>query len=786
MRHSSIWYASFLLGFVGIAPGQSPVLYSHGDPTPHEQLMLEWVNKARANPEAEMARLGIGLNQGLNSGQIPAGPKPPLAMNQWLLASARIHSKWMLDSNAFSHSGPGGSSAFQRMQAAGYPSRSSFGENISWQGTTGTPDITALTRANHDALMRSPGHRVNLLNPTHDEIGIGILQGRFRSGHEFNANMITQDFASSADSPTPSAAFILGVVFTDLDNDAAYDVGEGLGGVTISTSAGTHYAVTSSSGGYALPGPRGVSGEVLLFAQSGTLPAMRRTINWSGAANVKVDFISVGADTDDDGIGDNWDLASASPSAVHVGTAISWDPAPTSVGASGFEVKGLPRGLTFNKLNGQIRGRITQPGVYTVMVRLRRGTEWGPWQAVVFEVHGWPSHALGSHFGLVEREITVNQALGGTAALAVSLSGQFSGNVRLGGIGYGFRGQLDGLVGDAPRAQAIIPRKNLPPVLVNLVLNPDLTLGGGVSLGNISAPVSGWKKTWDTKTNALPSGLQGYHTAVLSLPDTPISPSDARPWPEGEGWMILRTDAGGTATYSGKTADGELFSGAFPMGPFGEIACWSAFPRNTGSVMGWGVLNGSNLDGNIGWVRLPSNTRTYPQGFGTASEPLALLVFGARYTTPAAGSVQSAWNLSGANPNAVARFIGANLPSIDQSLAQSFFVNTSGAVVMPGSPNNPSGVRLSLSPRDGRFSGQFTLVASDPNRPGKFLLRQAAFDGVILLRDAFTYGFGSGRFSLADLPATGQSEKFTPIRSGFVNLSALVPPEAAGSAAPKP
>src|SRR5262245_55336620 len=55
--------------------------YSHGDPTPAEQLMLEVINRARANPTAEAARYSIDLNEGLAPGTISAAPKRPLAFN---------------------------------------------------------------------------------------------------------------------------------------------------------------------------------------------------------------------------------------------------------------------------------------------------------------------------------------------------------------------------------------------------------------------------------------------------------------------------------------------------------------------------------------------------------------------------------------------------------------------------------------------------------------------------------------------------------------------------------
>ncbi len=56
-----------LLGILSLAVGASVqvtmvralTLYDSGDPTPEEQLLLEYINRARANPTAEGARLGM-------------------------------------------------------------------------------------------------------------------------------------------------------------------------------------------------------------------------------------------------------------------------------------------------------------------------------------------------------------------------------------------------------------------------------------------------------------------------------------------------------------------------------------------------------------------------------------------------------------------------------------------------------------------------------------------------------------------------------------------------------
>jgi hypothetical protein len=284
-------------------------LYSHGDPTAAEQLMMELVNRARANPGAEAARLGIGLNDGLAAGTIVDTPKQPLGFNPQLIASGRAHSQWMLDTDTFSHTGVSGSSPGDRMTAAGYVFSGSWtwGENIAWRGTTGTPNLNAYTATLHDNLFKSAGHRQNLCNGTFDELGIGVLQGRFTaSGTTYNAVMGSQNFAKSASTPGP---LLLGVVYGDTNGNGVYDAGEGISGVTVTPASGTYYAVTSTSGGYALPYETGsglmtvtFSGAVLtdpvplsftrtgsnvkLDAELGTLSPLRfvaGTVTWNSA-----------------------------------------------------------------------------------------------------------------------------------------------------------------------------------------------------------------------------------------------------------------------------------------------------------------------------------------------------------------------------------------------------------------------------------------------------------------------------------------------------------------------
>lgn len=259
--------------------------YDHVDPTDQEQLMLELINRARANPKAEADRLKIGLNDGLASGTISTSPKPPLAAHPDLFRAARKHSQWMLDTDIFSHTGVGNSSPGTRMSAAGYVFSGgwSWSENIAWGGTSGTPDLTNETIARHEGLFRSPGHRTNLCNPTSRNVGLGVRSGRFQG---WNAVIATQNFARSGAYPK---SLLVGVVFNDHDDDGFYDPGEGVGGVIVVPEGEDWETTTAASGGYAVP-YTGTSGTLQVTFRGGPLGASESRSMIRTGNNLKIDL----------------------------------------------------------------------------------------------------------------------------------------------------------------------------------------------------------------------------------------------------------------------------------------------------------------------------------------------------------------------------------------------------------------------------------------------------------------------------------------------------------------
>lgn len=130
-------------------PQQTPPQSTPGAPaaaalTPDEQRMVELVN-------AERARYGL----------------PALKTNPQLVQLARLKAKDMVENNYFSHTSPTYGSPFEMMRAFGV-TYSFAGENLAGASTV---------EAAHQALMNSPGHRANILNPNFKEVGIGVVPG---------------------------------------------------------------------------------------------------------------------------------------------------------------------------------------------------------------------------------------------------------------------------------------------------------------------------------------------------------------------------------------------------------------------------------------------------------------------------------------------------------------------------------------------------------------------------------------------------------------------------------
>lgn len=284
-------------------------VYSIGDPTPEEQLYLELINRARANPAAEAARLAAITDPAIAADYKATGvdlalmqtqfgtltSAQPLAMNARLTDAARAHSQDMFVNVFQDHTGSDGGTLGTRLNAVGYVG--SAGENI-YANAKSVPHGHAAFEvdwggpASNGGMQSPPGHREAIHNPLFREVGIGVVLGSNmvpgkKPLDRVGPQLVTQDFGVQQNS-TP---FITGVAYYDLNGNKFYDIGEGIGNVHVSVSGSNFEAVTARSGGYAIPVP-GNGNYTVTFSGAG-FTAVTQNVSVVGSKNQKVDFAPV-------------------------------------------------------------------------------------------------------------------------------------------------------------------------------------------------------------------------------------------------------------------------------------------------------------------------------------------------------------------------------------------------------------------------------------------------------------------------------------------------------------
>lgn len=272
-------------------------------PTSSEVMMVELINRARANPSAEATLYGIELNEGVPSEKtISTDPKQPLAINPMLVTAARLHSADMITRSFFSHTNPDGLNPGDRITAAGY-TWWTYGENIAKNSSSSTVAMNQPTAEYHHKLLfvdeniEGRGHRTNIENTNVREIGVGFATGVTNG---YNAVSSTTNFGTQATTTGGDTQVrICGVIILDADNDQFYDVGEGLSGATITVQETGDTVQAWDAGAYTLPftGTAGTYTLTITFTNNNTIKSQTIVV---GTNNIKADFIFTSSDTTPD------------------------------------------------------------------------------------------------------------------------------------------------------------------------------------------------------------------------------------------------------------------------------------------------------------------------------------------------------------------------------------------------------------------------------------------------------------------------------------------------------
>ncbi|MCF7675864.1 MAG: CAP domain-containing protein [Akkermansiaceae bacterium] len=348
----------FLMGLPGFATvgfgGPPGTAYLIGSPTAKEQLYVELINRARANPTPEGIRLAgyqatnpriasaysfFNVNLALMQAEFVTGSAvgkptlqvaPPLSINSKLTAAARLHSQDQITWDFQGHIGHNGSTSGARITAQGF-TWSASGENVFASSASvlfGHAGFQVDWGGNDGTGMQGPprGHRQGIHSTAYREIGVGNLTSLETSIPASNSfakgpEVVTQDLATAS----VSLPFVTGVVYYDLNANSFYDPGEGIGGVEVGAVGTSFKGVTAASGGYSIPVPGNGTYPLTFWFPGAASASYSTSAVVSNSANVKVDWTPAYPSPTLSGSGSPAVGVPASYSFAPVGGAVAYD-----------------------------------------------------------------------------------------------------------------------------------------------------------------------------------------------------------------------------------------------------------------------------------------------------------------------------------------------------------------------------------------------------------------------------------------------------------------------------
>jgi len=277
----------------------------------------------------------------------------------------------------------------------------------------------------------------------------------------------------------------------------------------------------------------------------------------------------------------------------------------------------------------------------------------------------------------------------GIVQLRLAAKGAYSGRVRYEGVSYSISGSLNNH-GALARNLSRPGKSPLQLALRVDALNGSNLLTGTLIDGGLTLDVSARRATWHIRSNPAPQA--GKYTCLFLSGSS--SRSDGAPL--GDGYGFFKVGADGSCAYSGRLADGTVFTGSTYLLFSGDADLYMGLYSSKGSLYGsldFANLTGiSDFSGVIRWTK-PSRVtdKRYPAGFTTSGHVVA-----SRYNPPARG--QTALQL----PSGTVAIRDGGLAA--SGLTVDVTQNTSGRyfAVPP-----TSGLQLSVIPSNGLFRGSF-------------------------------------------------------------------------------
>lgn len=306
----------------------------------------------------------------------------------------------------------------------------------------------------------------------------------------------------------------------------------------------------------------------------------------------------------------------------------------------------------------------------------------------------------------------------GLLTVSTGKQGAFTGSLLLSGSTHRFKGSFS----NDGHATVAIPGKGATPSVLELTL--DMSGASESVIGAFTTGEGSYLAQADLLpfTSKTPTALAGQYTVL-------IDPSEQSGTPAGYGYGAMRVGTKGTVRIAGKLGDGSPVSYGGSVNRKGDLAIYIAnYYKRLGYFCGNLAYDSTAFAyfGQMQWVKpLRAGEVFYPAGFDTQ-----VSMHGAPYSYSAGSSLLL--GIPSAPGNGRITFSGGNLSS---ELTKTVIVSSAAKVLVD--PSATDKLSLSISLKDGLFSGSFVDVAAGKKRTfgGALNLDQSLGAGTFLGND---------------------------------------------------
>jgi uncharacterized delta-60 repeat protein/M6 family metalloprotease-like protein len=413
----------------------------------------------------------------------------------------------------------------------------------------------------------------------------------------------------------------------------------------------------------------------------------------------------------------------------------AWQPIVTQF-PSAWSISNLPSGLSYSATTGLISGTPNVSADITLIVRATNaaGTASATFPLTILAL---PDGSKGNFSGLIGRHASLGEGLGGSLSFSITVTGSFTGSLKLGKATHPLTGRLLGQFGSDPVVTIPVPRTTGGSLTLSLTFRAALDSFTGTLSDESSHSISvqGARHVWTkVRTSAHFAAL---YNATHEVPAPQFNVSTV---PQGIGYTQINVGNDGNTIWTGKLGDGTAITGSGTLWPDGRLPVHLLLYADKGSFTGvHQIALDESVTGSLSWSKSGLSSaadRIYATGF----PEITLVTTGHKWIT--AGPVFGATTLS-------TSFESGGIEVVTQYslLDQTGALSTKNVLSFPGVSMNPTRITITLTPLSGLFVGSATLTDPHPvtNLP---TTRVLGFSGVL---DS-TARTGWGVFTLPSRP----------------------------------